>query len=212
MKSGQDRIYYVTAESHNAARNSPHLEVFRRKGIEVLLLSDRVDEWFVSHVTEFDGKSLASVARGGLDLGKLEDETEKKEVEQEAGELKDVLERIRKSLGDRVKDVRVTLRLTESPACLVADENDVSANLARMLKAAGQRTPVSKPILEINPRHPLIAHLRSEDRRFDDWTNVLFDQAVLAEGGQLDDPATFVKRVNQLMLEIGGERSTSATE
>jgi len=166
----------------------------------------------VSHVTEFDGKSLASVARGGLDLGKLEDETEKKEVEQEAGELKDVLERIRKSLGDRVKDVRVTLRLTESPACLVADDNDVSANLARMLKAAGQRTPVSKPILEINPRHPLIAHLRSEDRRFDDWTNVLFDQAVLAEGGQLDDPATFVKRVNQLMLEIGGERSTSATE
>jgi len=212
MKPGQDRIYYVTAESHNAARNSPHLEVFRRKGIEVLLLSDRVDEWFVSHVTEFDGKSLASVARGGLDLGKLEDETEKKEVEQEAGELKDVLERIRKSLGDRVKDVRVTLRLTESPACLVADDNDVSANLARMLKAAGQRTPVSKPILEINPRHPLIAHLRSEDRRFDDWTNVLFDQAVLAEGGQLDDPATFVKRVNQLMLEIGGERSTSATE
>ena len=212
MKPGQDRIYYVTAESHNAARNSPHLEVFRRKGIEVLLLSDRVDEWFVSHVTEFDGKSLASVARGGLDLGKLEDETEKKEVEQEAGELKDVLERIRKSLGDRVKDVRVTLRLTESPVCLVADDNDVSANLARMLKAAGQRTPVSKPILEINPRHPLIAHLRSEDRRFDDWTNVLFDQAVLAEGGQLDDPATFVKRVNQLMLEIGGERSTSATE
>ncbi|HSD00063.1 MAG TPA: molecular chaperone HtpG [Casimicrobiaceae bacterium] len=212
MKPGQDRIYYVTAESHNAARNSPHLEVFRRKGIEVLLLSDRVDEWFVSHVTEFDGKSLASVARGGLDLGTLEDETEKKEVEHEAGELKDVLERIRKSLGDRVKDVRVTLRLTESPACLVADENDVSANLARMLKAAGQRTPVSKPILEINPRHPLIAHLRSDDRRFDDWTNVLFDQAVLAEGGQLDDPATFVKRVNQLMLEIGGERSTSATE
>ncbi len=212
MKPGQDRIYYVTAESHNAARNSPHLEVFRRKGIEVLLLSDRVDEWFVSHVTEFEGKSLASVARGGLDLGELEDETEKKEVEQEAGEFKDVLERIRKSLGDRVKDVRVTLRLTESPACLVADENDVSANLARMLKAAGQRTPVSKPILEINPRHPLIAHLRSEDQRFDDWTSVLFDQAVLAEGGQLDDPATFVKRINQLMLEIGGERSTSSTE
>jgi molecular chaperone HtpG len=212
MKSGQDRIYYVTAESYNAARNSPHLEVFRRKGIEVLLLSDRVDEWFVSHVTEFEGKSLVSVARGGLDLGALEDETEKKEVEHEAGELKEVLERIRKSLGERVKDVRVTLRLTESPACLVADENDVSANLARMLKAAGQRAPASRPILEINPRHPVIAHLRGEDRRFDDWTSVLFDQAVLAEGGQLDDPATFVKRINQLMMEIGVERSRPASD
>jgi molecular chaperone HtpG len=151
------------------------------------------------------------VARGGLDLGALEDESEKKEVEQEAGELKDVLERIKKSLGERVKDVRVTLRLTESPACLVADENDVSANLSRMLKAAGQQTPLSKPILEINPRHPVIDHLRAEDGRFDDWTSVLFDQAVLAEGGHLDDPATFVKRINQLMLEMGGERPGSAT-
>jgi molecular chaperone HtpG len=209
MKPEQKKIYYVTAESHNAARNSPHLEIFRRKGIEVLLMSDRVDEWFVSHVTEFDGKPLASVARGGLDLGDLEDEAEKKDAEHEAGELKDIVERIKRSLGERVKDVRVTLRLTESPACLVADEHDVSANLARMLKAAGQNAPLSKPILEINPKHPVIAHLRSEDARFDDWASVLFDQAMLAEGGQLDDPASFVKRINQLMLDLGTARAAA---
>jgi len=207
MKDGQDKIYYVTAESFNAARNSPHLEIFRRKGIEVLLLSDRVDEWLVSHVTEFQGKPLVSVARGGLDLGGLDDAAEKRSEEQEADEYKELTRRIRTSLGERVKDVRVTRRLTESPACLVADEHDVSANLARMLKAAGQRAPVSKPILEINPKHPVIARLHGEEHHFDDWTSVLFDQAMLAEGGQLDDPATFVKRINQLMLEIGkGER------
>jgi len=211
MKPGQDKIYYVTAETFNAARNSPHLEVFRRKGIEVLLLSDRVDEWVVSHVTEFDGKSLASIARGGLDLGGLDDATEKASVEAEAGEFKDFVERIRNALGDRVKDVRVTRRLDESPACLVADEHDVSANLARMLKAAGQRAPASKPILEINPKHPVVKRLRDETRHFDDWASVLFDQAVLAEGGQLDDPATFVKRVNQLMLEMGGSAAASST-
>jgi molecular chaperone HtpG len=203
MKDGQDKIYYVTAESFNAARNSPHLEIFRRKGIEVLLLSDRVDEWLVSHVTEFQGKPLVSVARGGLDLGGLDDAAEKQSGEQEADEYEELTQRIRTSLGERVKDVRVTRRLTESPACLVADEHDVSANLARMLKAAGQRAPASKPILEINPKHPVIARLRGEERHFDDWTSVLFDQALLAEGGQLDDPATFVKRINQLMLEIG---------
>jgi len=211
MKPGQDKIYYVTAETFNAARNSPHLEVFRRKGIEVLLLSDRVDEWVVSHVTEFDGKSLASIARGGLDLGGLDDATEKASVEAEAGEFKDFVERIKNALGDRVKDVRVTRRLDESPACLVADEHDVSANLARMLKAAGQRAPASKPILEINPKHPVVKRLRDETRHFDDWASVLFDQAVLAEGGQLDDPATFVKRVNQLMLEMGGSAAASST-
>ena len=211
MKPGQDKIYYVTAETFNAARNSPHLEVFRRKGIEVLLLSDRVDEWVVSHVTEFDGKSLASIARGGLDLGGLDDATEKASVEAEAGEFKDFVERIKNALGDRVKDVRVTRRLDESPACLVADEHDVSANLARMLKAAGQRAPASKPILEINPKHPVVKRLRDETRHFDDWASVLFDQAVLAEGGQLDDPATFVKRVNQLMLEMGGSAAASNT-
>jgi molecular chaperone HtpG len=210
MKEGQERIYYVTADSYNAARSSPHLEVFRRKGIEVLLMSDRVDEWFTSHVTEFDGKPLASVARGGLDLGKLEDEAEQKAGEAEAGEAKEVVEKIRKSLGERIKDVRVTRRLTDSPACLVADEHDVSANLARMLKAAGQRPPPSKPILEINAKHPVVTRLKDEVRHFDDWANVLFDQAVLAEGGQLDDPATFVKRVNQLMLEMSAGRGPEA--
>jgi molecular chaperone HtpG len=203
MKQGQDKIYYVTAESFNAARNSPHLEIFRTKGIEVLLMSDRVDEWVVSNLSEFDGKSLVSIARGGLDLGGLDDDADKQAVEQDATGLADLLERIRKTLGDRVKDVRVTRRLNESPACLVADEHDVSANLARMLKAAGQRAPASKPILEINPRHPIVVRLKGEASRFDDWANVLFDQALLAEGGQLDDPATFVKRVNQLMLALG---------
>ncbi len=209
MKEGQDKIYYVTAETFNAARNSPHLEVFRRKGIEVLLLSDRVDEWVVSHVTEFEAKPLVSVAKGGLDLGGLEDEAERKAGEEEASELREFIGRIKKSLGDRVKDVRVTRRLTESPACLVADEHEVSANLARMLKAAGQQAPPSKPILEINPKHPVVARLQGEERHFDDWANVLFDQATLAEGGQLDDPATFVKRINQLMLEMSTRNEPS---
>jgi molecular chaperone HtpG len=207
MKAGQERVYYVTAETFNAARNSPHLEVFRKKGIEVLLLSDRVDEWVVSHLTEFEGKELASVARGGLDLGSLEDESEKKAIEQEATELKGLLERIKASLGERVKEVRVTHRLTESPACLVADEQDVSANLARLLKAAGQGAPASRPILEVNPGHPVVLRLKDEQARFDDWASVLFDQALLAEGGQLDDPAAFVKRVNALMLDLVGGAS-----
>jgi len=202
MKEGQDRIYYVTAETFNAAKNSPHLEVFRKKGIEVLLMSERVDEWVVGNLHDFDGKELVSVAKGGLDLGKLEDEAEKKEAEAEAGELAPFVERVKKSLGERVKEVRITRRLTESPACLVADEHDLSANLARMLKAAGQDAPATKPILEINPRHPVVERLTREERHFDDWASVLFDQALLAEGGQLDDPATFVKRVNQLMLEV----------
>ncbi|MDP2810717.1 MAG: molecular chaperone HtpG [Rhodocyclaceae bacterium] len=208
MKPEQEKIYYVTAETFNAAKNSPHLEVFRKKGIEVILLSDRVDEWVVSHLTEFDGKQLVSVAKGGLDLGKLEDEAEKQEQETAAGEFKDLTEKIAKSLGERVKEVRVTHRLTDSPACLVADEHDVSGNLARILKAAGQKAPSSKPILEINPRHPVVLRLKYEDTReggrFSDWAAVLFDQALLAEGGQLDDPATFVKRMNQLMLEMSG--------
>jgi len=203
MKEGQEKIYYVTAETFNAAKNSPHLEVFRKKGIEVLLLSDRVDEWALSYLTEFDGKQLASVAKGGLDLGDLEDEAEKEAQEKEADEFKDLTDKIKASLAERVKEVRVTSRLTDSPACLVADENDMSGNLARMLKAAGQEAPHSQPILEINPQHPVVLRLRGEEKRFDDWTAVLFDQAMLAEGGQLDDPATFVKRVNQLMMEMG---------
>jgi molecular chaperone HtpG len=204
MKEGQEKIYYVTAETFNAAKNSPHLEVFRKKGIEVLLLSDRVDEWVVSHLSEFDGKPLVSVAKGGLDLGKLEDEAEKKEQEKEADELKDLTGKIRGSLGDKVKEVRVTHRLTDSPACLVADEHDIGGNLARLMKAAGQKAPASQPILEINPKHPVVLRLKYEDARFNDWAAVLFDQALLAEGGQLDDPAGFVKRVNQLMLEMSG--------
>ena len=203
MKEGQEKIYYVTAETFNAAKNSPHLEVFRKKGIEVLLLSDRVDEWALSYLTEFDGKPLASVAKGGLDLGKLEDEAEKLAQEKEADEFKELTGRIKASLAERVKEVRVTHRLTDSPACLVTEEHDLSGNLARMLKAAGQNAPVSQPILEINPQHPVVLRLKSEEKRFDDWAAVLFDQALLAEGGQLDDPATFVKRVNQLMMEMG---------
>jgi len=204
MKEGQDKIYYITADSFNAAKNSPHLEVFRKKGIEVLLLTDRVDEWVVSNLFEFQSKQLASVAKGGLDLGKLEDEAEKKEQENVAGEFKELTDKIKTSLVDRVKEVRVTHRLTESPACLVADEHDMSANLARLLKSAGQQAPMSQPILEINPKHPVVLRLKVEEKRFDDWASVLFDQALLAEGGQLDDPASFVKRVNQLMLEMSG--------
>ena len=204
MKEGQDKIYFVTAETFNAAKNSPHLEVFRKKGIEVLLLTDRVDEWVTGNLTEFDGKAMVSVAKGGLDLGALEDEAEKQEVEKAADEYKELVDKMKASLGERVKDVKVTLRLTDSPACLVADEHDLGMNLARILKAAGQNAPVSKPILEINPNHPAVLRLKYEDKHFDDWAAVLFDQALLAEGGTLDDPATFVKRINQLMMAMSG--------
>jgi molecular chaperone HtpG len=205
MKPGQDRIYYVTAESFTGAKTSPHLEVFRRKGIEVLLLHDRVDEWMMSFLSGFEGKRLQSVARGALDLGSLEDEAEKKEQEEASGAFRDFTGRIQGALGERVKSVRVTLRLTDSPACLVADEHDPSANLQRLLKAAGQKVPAAKPILEINTRHPLVERLKDEpdEARFGDIASLLFDQALLAEGGQLDDPAGFVKRLNQLMLNPG---------
>ena len=205
MKDGQDKIYYITADTFNAAKNSPHLEVFRKKGIEVLLLTDRVDEWVVSNLAEFQGKKLVSVAKGGLDLGSLEDETEKKEQAREADDFKELTDKIKTSLQDKVKEVRVTHRLTDSPACLVADEHDMNANLARLLKASGQSVPMSQPILEINPRHPVVMRLKYEEQKFDEWTAVLFDQALLAEGGQLDDPASFVKRINQLMLEMSGK-------
>lgn len=204
MKEGQDKIYYITAETFNAAKNSPHLEVFRKKGIEVLLLSDRVDEWVMSSLTEFDGKALVSVAKGGLDLGKLEDEAEKQEQQKQASEHKEFTEKIQASLGERVKEVRVTHRLTDSPACLVSDEHDIGGNMARMLKAAGQKAPSFRPILEINPEHPVVVRLKEEQKHFNDWVEVLFDQALLAEGGQLDDPAGFVKRINHLMLEMRG--------
>ena len=204
MKEGQEKVYYVTADSFTAAKHSPHLEIFRKKGIEVLLLSDRVDEWVLGHLTEFQGKPLASVAKGGLDLGKLEDAAEKQAQEEQAGAFKERVGKIQASLGDRVKEVRVTHRLTDSPACLVADEHEMGGNLARLLKAAGQKVPDSKPILEINPEHPVVQRLKYEEKRFDDWSAVLFDQALLAEGGQLEDPAAFVRRVNALLLEMGG--------
>ena len=207
MKEGQDKIYYVTADGFTAAKHSPHLEIFRKKGIEVLLLSDRVDEWVLGHLSEFEGKPLQSVAKGGLDLGTLEDEAEKKAQEEQAGDFSELVEKMKASLGERVKEVRLTHRLTDSPACLVADEHDMGGNLARMLKAAGQKVPDSKPILEINPDHPVVQRLKleekHEDGKFSDWSAVLFDQALLAEGGHLDDPAGFVKRINRLMLEMG---------
>ncbi|MBK7355883.1 molecular chaperone HtpG [Propionivibrio sp.] len=207
MKENQEKIYYVTAESFTAAKNSPHLEIFRKKGIEVLLLSDRVDEWVTGSLTEFDGKPLQSVAKGGLDLGKLEDEAEKKEAEQAADEYKELIDKVKTSLGEKVKDVRVTHRLTDSPSCIVADEHDVGGNLSRILKAAGQKAPESRPILEINPRHPAVQRLKYEESRFDDWANLLLEQATLAEGGTLDDPAGFVKRINDLMLALSGSGS-----
>ena len=203
MKEGQDKIYYVTADNYNAAKNSPHLEIFRKKGVEVLLLADRVDEWMLSFLNDFDGKELVSVAKGGLDLGKLEDEAEKKEHEETETQYKDLVEKMKGALADKAKDVRVTFRLTDSPACLVADEHELSANLVRMLKAAGQNAPESKPILEINPNHPLVTRLKYEDAagpRFGDWAHILFDQAMLAEGGSLTDPAAFVKRLNEMLL------------
>ena len=202
MKDGQEAIYYITADSFAAAQHSPHLEIFRKKGIEVLLLSDRVDEWMLGGLTEFDGKKLQSIAKGDLDLGKLEDEAEKEAKKQVEDAAKDLIEKVKATLGEQVKEVRVTHRLTDSPACLVAGQNDLSGNLERMLKAAGQKTPESKPTLEINPTHGLVERLKAEkdDAKFNDLTHLLFDQALLAEGGQLNDPASFVKRMNGLLI------------
>jgi molecular chaperone HtpG len=204
MKEGQDKIYYITADSFAAARNSPLLEIFRKKGIEVLLLSDLVDNWVVTNFTEYDGKKLQSVAKGEIDLAKLEDAEEKEEHEKVAGESRDLVERIKATLGDKVKEVRVTTRLTTSPACLVADERDLDANFLRLLKAAGQTVPSSQPILEVNPRHPILRRLaeESDQQRFADWSYILLDQAVLNDGGQLDDPASFVSRLNELLVSL----------
>jgi molecular chaperone HtpG len=204
MKEGQEKIYYITADSFAAAKNSPHLEIFRKKGIEVLLLHERVDEWLVASLTEYDGKSLDSVTKGELDLGDLEDEEEKKHQEEVAEQFKDLIERVNEQLGEKVKEVRITHRLTNSPACLVSGEHDMSANLERILKSVGQDVPTSKPILELNPDHPLVLRVKEEQdgQRFADWTDILFEQALLAEGGQLDDPAAFVGRLNGLLLEL----------
>lgn len=200
MKPEQDKIYYVTADGWTAAKNSPHLEIFRKKGLEVLLLTDRVDEWMLSFLTEFEGKQLISVAKGDLDLGKLEDETEKKQKEETATEYKDLVEKMKTALTEKAQDVRITFRLTDSPACLVSGDDELSGNLLRMLKASGQAAPESKPILEINPNHPLVQRLKYEDGKFNDWSSILFDQAMLAEGGTLTDPAGFVKKLNDMLL------------
>ncbi|MHB8346229.1 MAG: molecular chaperone HtpG [Acidiferrobacterales bacterium] len=201
MKEGQDRIYYVTADSFGAAKGSPHLEIFRKKDIEVLLMHDRIDEWVVTHLAEFDGKRLQSVTKGNLDLGNLEDREEKEQKEKTVTEFKDLLDRIKNALGEQVREVRITHRLTTSPACLVTGEHDISVNMERLLKAAGQGGTSVKPVLEINPGHPLVVRLRSEsdNGRFSDWSRLLFDQALLSEGGQLEDPAGFVQRLNQLL-------------
>ena len=202
MKEGQDAIYVITADSLAAAKASPQLEIFRKKGIEVLLLTDRVDEWMLSHLYEFDGHPITSVAKGAVDLGKLQDEDEKKQAEAAAEAAKPLIERLKKTLAERTKDVRATTRLVDSPACIVADEGDMSAHLARMLKAAGQDAPKAKPILEINAEHALVKKLDSAEgsERFDDLAHILLDQAVLAEGGVLEDPAAYVRRVNALLV------------
>jgi Molecular chaperone, HSP90 family len=209
MKPGQEKIYYLTADSFQAVKSSPHREVFRNKDIEVLLLYDRVDEWLCSHLSEFEGKPLQSVARGELNLGKLEDKEARKKRDEAAGELKDVLKRMEKVLGEKVKSVHVSQRLIDSPSCLVVEEHDMTANLQRLLKAAGQSFPQPAPILEINAQHPLVIRLSCEkdENRFKDWTELLFEQAVLAEGGQLDDPGAFVSRLNALLLlQLGSEK------
>ncbi len=210
MKEGQEKIYYLVAENDQAARNSPHLEIFRRKGIEVILLWEPVDEWLVTHLTEFEGKPLQSVARGELDLGKLADENEEKAREVVAQGFQATLDKIRKALAGKVADVKLSRRLTDSPACLVQDVYGLSRRMESILKASGQPVPGgSKPILEINPKHPLVERLRDESdpKRFDDVSRLLYDQAVLAEGGQLDEPAEFVRRFNALLQEtLGGTR------
>lgn len=209
MKEGQDKIYYVTADSFSAAKNSPHLEVFRKKGIEVILMADRVDEWLISNLTEFDGKQLQSVAKGELDLDKLDTEEEKKEKEDTTKDFEAILKQMKEVLGDKVSEVRVTNRLTDSPACLVTGDHDMSLNMERIMKEAGQPMNMmgmggSKPIFEINPTHALVTSIKNEqdDERFSDITNVLFDQAILSEGGQLDDPAAFVHKLNGLLLGL----------
>jgi molecular chaperone HtpG len=204
MKEGQEQIFYITADTLAAAKSSPQLEIFRKKGIEVLLLVDRVDEWMLSHLYEFDGKPLQSVAKGGVDLGKLEDEAEKKQAEETAEAFKPVLDRLKSALKDRAKDVRTTTRLVDSPACIVVDEGDMSSHLARLLKQSGQSAPSTgsqMPILEVNATHALLKRLESssEGERFDDLAQIVFDQALLAEGGQLENPAAYVQRVNRLL-------------
>jgi molecular chaperone HtpG len=203
MQDGQEKIYYITADSFAAAKNSPHLEVFRKKNIEVLLLHDRVDEWMVSHFTEFDGKQLVSVAKGDLDLGKLQDKDEEAAAKKIEDEYKDLVKRVQDALGEDVKEVRVSHRLTDSPSCLVLDTHEMPIHLQQVMKQAGHELPVSKPILEINPEHVLVARLNQvqDEARFGDWSRLLLEQAMLSEGAQLEDPVAFVKRMNSLLLD-----------
>lgn len=204
MKEGQDKIYYLTGESYNQVKSSPHLEVFRKKGIEVLLLTDRIDEWLMSYLTEFDGKSFVDVARGDLDLGKLDSEEDKKAQEEIAKAKEDLVGRIKKALDNEVSEVRVSHRLTDSPAILAIGEQDLGLQMRRILEASGQKAPESKPIFEINPQHPLIEKLDMEqdEDRFVDLAHVLFDQAALAAGDSLKDPAAYVRRLNKLLVEL----------
>ncbi|SMF64452.1 molecular chaperone HtpG [Alteromonadaceae bacterium Bs31] len=204
MKEGQDKIYYVVAENFNTAKNSPHLEVFRKKGIEVLLLSDRVDDWLMGHLAEYKEKQFQDVSKGELDLGKLDSDDEKKEQEKVEKDFKDFNERLKKVLDNEVEEVRVTHRLTESPACLVVGEHDMGAQMRRLMESAGQKVPESKPSIEVNPSHPLVQKMdkESDEDRFTDLAHVLFDQANLAEGGNLDDPAAYVKRLNKLLMDL----------
>ena len=207
MKEGQDKIYFIAADSFAAAKNSPHLEVFEKKGIEVLLMGDRVDEWMMSYLTEFDGKTFVSIAKGDLDLGDLEDKDEKEEIKKTSEAFKSLTERMKNALGDKVKEVRVTHRLTKSPSCLVVEEQEMAVSMQKILKQAGHEVPNLEPILEINTDHPLVGRLNDEqdEARFADWSHVLFDQAMLSEGGQLDDPASFVSRLNELLLSVTGK-------
>ncbi|MBE7566922.1 molecular chaperone HtpG [Acidithiobacillus thiooxidans] len=206
MREGQDKIYYITADTFIAAKNSPQLELLRKKGIEVLLLSDRVDEWLTSHLHEFEGKALSSVAKGALDLGSIETEEERKSQEEIEKTAEGLVERIKNALGDRVEAVRVSHRLTSSPACMVLGERDMALYMQQLLKQAGHEVPSTKPTLEINPTHPMLTRIESEKdaSRFAEWSSLLLDQAILSEGGQLDDPAGFVARLNQLMLALAG--------
>jgi molecular chaperone HtpG len=204
MKEGQDKIYYVVADNFSAAKSSPHLEVFRKKGIEVLLLSDRIDEWLISHLNEFDGKQLQSVARGGLDLGDMDDAETKEAQEKLEQEFDSVVSRIKETLEGKVKDVKLSQRLTDSPACIVTDDNDMSSQMIKLMESVGQAVPETLPIFEINAEHDLVKRIsdESDDEQFKQWTEVLFDQAMLAERGSLKDPASFVTRLNKLMLSL----------
>ena len=205
MKPEQDKIYYITGESYNAIKNSPHLELFKKKDIEVLLMHDRVDEWMMSYLNEYDGKKFASVAKGEVDLGSLADKEDKKKDEEASKDYEDLLTKMKETLGDKVKEVRISNRLTDSPSCLVVEEQDMAVSMQKLLKQAGHSLPDVQPILEINPDHMLVKRLKDQmdDQHFGDWTYILFDQAMLSEGGQLDDPVSFVKRMNELLAANG---------